>query len=98
MIQHTVCFSLAHEPGSAPEQAFLDDARRILAGIPGVRDFTVARQISPQSPLRFQFSMHFDDRAAYDAYNAHPDHIDFVENRWKPEVADFTEFDFEPLL
>jgi hypothetical protein len=61
-----------------------------------VEDFTVARQIGTQSDLRFQFSMRFPDQAAYDAYNGHPDHVAFVAERWAPEVAAFTEFDFVP--
>ena len=30
----------------------------------------------------------------YDAYNVHPDHVHFVETRWKPEVLDFIELDY----
>jgi hypothetical protein len=38
--------------------------------------------------------MVFDDQAAYSAYNIHPSHVDFVENRWKREVSEFREYDF----
>jgi hypothetical protein len=38
--------------------------------------------------------MVFADREAYAAYDAHPDHVAFVEGRWVPEVADFQEYDF----
>jgi hypothetical protein len=96
VITHTVCFSLVHEPGSPAESDFFAAARRVLPAIPGVSDFSVARQIGTQSDLRFQFSMRFADRATYDAYSAHPDHGAFVAQRWVPEVAAFTEFDFVP--
>lgn len=97
MIQHTVAFRLVHPAGSAEEAEFLGTARRTLTAIPGVRDFTVSRQVSAKSPLTFQFSMVFDDDAAYAAYDAHPDHRGFVADRWVPEVAEFQELDLVPF-
>ena len=97
MIQHTVAFRLVHPAGSAEEAEFLGTARTTLTGVPGVRDFTVSRQVSPKSPLTFQLSMVFDDDAAYAAYDAHPDHRRFVAERWVPEVAEFQELDLVPL-
>jgi len=93
-IEHTVVFRLVHEPGSAEEQEFLATARETLTGIPGVEGFAVLRQVSPKSALTHQFRMTFADAAAYDAYNAHPAHVGFVEGRWVPEVAEFQEYDF----
>ena len=93
-IIHTVVFSLAHQPGSSGEAEFLRTAREILAEIPGVHEFAIRRQVSPHSSFRFQFSMVFDDTASYGAYNAHPAHVGFVEDRWKPEVTVFQEYDF----
>jgi len=97
MIRHTVAFRLVHPEGSAEEATFLADGRRILTGIPGVEDFVVSRQVSPKSDHRFQFAMTFADEAAYAAYNAHPDHVGFVESRWTTEVAAFDELDLVPL-
>ena len=50
--------------------------------------------MSPKSDLTWQFSMRFADGAAYDGYDAHPDHRDFVATRWSTEVAAFQEYDF----
>jgi hypothetical protein len=38
--------------------------------------------------------MIFADQAAYDDYNTHPAHVDFVEQRWQVEVDAFQEYDF----
>ena len=38
--------------------------------------------------------MEFADRAAYDGYNDHPDHVRFVESRWLVEVDEFLEIDY----
>jgi hypothetical protein len=93
-ILHTVVFRLHHERGSDAEQAFLDTGRTTLAAIPGVEEFVVRRQVSGTSDLTHQFSMRFADQAAYDAYDQHPAHVDFVARRWGTEVAAFQEYDF----
>lgn len=96
-IQHTVVFRLVHAPRSEEERAFLESAHETLTAIPGVAEFAVNRQVSPKSDLTHQFTMVFADQAAYDAYNEHPAHVDFVESRWMPEVEEFQEYDFTRL-
>jgi hypothetical protein len=69
----------------------------VLAKIPGVQKFEKLRQVSPKNPYAFGFSMEFDDAAAYQGYNDHPEHVRFVKERWVPEVAEFMEIDYERL-
>jgi hypothetical protein len=92
-IRHSVAFALHHAEGSAEEAAFLD-ALRALAAIPGVEAFEVVTEVSAKNAYRHGVSMEFADRATYDAYDAHPDHVVFVTQRWTSEVADFLEVDF----
>lgn len=96
MIRHTVAFTLVHAPGSAGEEAFLTEGPALLSAIPGVQDFAVSRQVGAKSAYRFQFAMTFADQAAYDAYDAHPDHRGFVASRWAEEVESFAELDLVP--
>ena len=96
MIRHTVAFRLKHPAGSAAEADFLQ-AGRCLAEIPGVENFESLRQVSGKNDFTFGFSMEFADEAAYRGYNEHPEHVRFVEERWKAEVEDFLEIDYEPL-
>ncbi|WP_437773617.1 heme-binding protein [Arthrobacter sp. KNU40] len=93
-IRHTVVFRLLHEHGSDAEAEFLDTAAKTLTAIDGVVDFAVNRQVSAKSDLDWQISMVFADQASYDAYNAHPSHVAFVESRWQSDVAVFQEYDF----
>ena len=97
MIRHTVAFKLKHPSGSEAEVAFLK-AARILTAIPTVRNFEWLRQVSPKNTFEFGFSMEFASQQDYDAYNIHPDHVRFVETRWKPEVAEFQEIDYVPFV
>jgi hypothetical protein len=92
-IRHTVAFRLGHAEGSAAEQDFLAAAER-LAAIPGVEAFELLAEVSPKNDYRFGISMELADRAAYDGYNEHPEHVRFVQERWLAEVVDFLELDY----
>ncbi len=96
MIRHTVIFVLKHAHGSLQEKAFLRDAK-VLKEIPGVEKFEQLRQVSKKNDYQFGFSMEFKDQAAYDAYNVHPKHVAFVQDRWEREVERFLEIDYVPV-
>jgi Stress responsive A/B Barrel Domain len=93
-IRHTVVFALAHPDGSPEEADFLATAGA-LSGIPGVEAFQILRETSPKNAYRFGISMEFAGPEAYAAYNEHPDHVRFVNDRWLPEVSEFLEVDYE---
>lgn len=93
-IRHTVVLTPKHDPGS-PEEADFLAAAAALAAIPGVEAFELLRETSPKNGYRFGISMEFADADAYAAYNEHPDHVRFVQERWLPEVAEFLEIDYE---
>ena len=95
-IRHTVAFTLTHPAGSDRESDFLDAAGQ-LASIPGVEAFELLAEISPKNEYRFGISMEFQDQDAYARYNAHPDHVRFVQERWLSEVTDFLEIDYQAL-
>ena len=94
MITHTVTFRLKHKQGSPEEVNFLQ-ACQDLAEIPGVQNFQRLKQVSVKNNFTHGLSMDFVDEAAYQAYNDHPTHVSFVQNRWIPEVDDFLEIDYE---
>jgi len=96
-IRHMAIFSLIHPNNSVEAERFLKDGEEILSAIPVVEKFEVVRQVSPKSNFDYGFSMEFENQAAYDTYNAHPAHQDFVEKRWKVEVKSFQEIDFTSL-
>ncbi len=95
-MEHTVTFRLKHPAGSSAEADFLSAAEE-LAGIPGVKDFQIRRQVSPKNSHAFGISMHFDSDQDFQAYSKHPLHDAFVQERWIPEVEDFQEADFDAM-
>jgi quinol monooxygenase YgiN len=95
MITHSVFFKLKHPAGSEAEAVFLTKAAN-LAAIPGVINFQRLEETSPKNPFSFGLSMEFENQAAYEAYNTHSDHVDFVQQCWLKEVTDFQEIDHVP--
>jgi hypothetical protein len=91
-VRHSVVFRLVHAEGSAAQADFLA-AIAALGAIAGVEDFELLREVSPKNDFQFALTMEFANQSAYEAYNAHPDHVDFVTSRWASEVADFLEVD-----
>lgn len=96
-ILHTVAFSLKHEAESEETNKFLADGKQTLTAIPVVNNFQVFRQTSPKCKFNFGFSMVFNNRADFETYNNHPEHVAFVSNRWEVEVSGFQETDYEAL-
>jgi hypothetical protein len=97
-IQHMVIFNLKYDTNSPETLTFLKDGKRILSAISVVKKFQVFSQVSKKNDYDFGFSMVFADRAAYEQYNNHPDHVRFVEQRWKKEVSRFLEIDFSAKI
>ena len=96
-IQHGVIFSLKVAAGSPEAATFLEDGRKILSGIPTVNNFQVFRQVSSKNEYDFGFTMVFKSAEDYQAYNDHPDHVSFVEERWMKEVDKFLEIDYKTI-
>ena len=93
MILHTVMFTLRHAPDSNAAQDFLNSALT-LTEIPTVKKFERLRQVSEKCQHQFGFSMEFDSAEDYEIYNQHPNHTQFVNERWIPEVDSFQEIDY----
>ena len=94
-IRHTVVFT-PQACGRLARGGGLPRRGRELAAIPGVEAFEILRETSPKNGYRFGISMEFAGPDGYTAYNEHPDHVRFVQERWLPEIEDFLEIDYEP--
>ena len=93
-IQHTVQFNLKWDEGSPEAVKFLQDGQRILSALPMVHNFAALHQVGTKNDYKYYFTMVFDSREAYEAYNNHPNHVKFVSERWETEVTNFLEADF----
>ena len=93
-IIHTVIFSLKKEIES---DDFLNKSKKLLGSISGTEKFMVLKQISKKNKFNFGFYMEFKNQKAYEEYNNHPEHLNYVKNIWLNEVEDFLETDFAEI-
>ncbi len=91
LLAHMVYFTL-HDDSTAAISKLVDSCHKHLKSIPGVVFFaagTLTPDLSrPVNDRGFHVGLHvvFRDRAAHDAYQAHPQHLQFIdENKasWK---------------
>lgn len=97
MLHHSVILTLKFAKDSVEEKSFLQAALQ-LASIPGVQNFKVLLQTSTKNNFDYGISMDFASQQLYDAYSAHPDHVQFIQQYWLPCVKEFLEIDYAPLV
>ncbi|MDD7986539.1 Dabb family protein [Lentisphaera marina] len=96
MITHGVVFTLKTDSPLSREEFFAKALK--LKKIETVSKFKIVRETSPKNKFEFGLFMKFKSPKEYEYYNNHPDHLDFVQNIWIPNVEDFMEIDFEKIL
>lgn len=93
-IRHSVIFTFNEGMSSDEKQVFFDEVRK-LSTIRGVENFEILKQVSVKNKFEHGILMEFKDNEAYQYYNNHPNHVEFVQNIWLKQVDDFLEIDFE---
>jgi hypothetical protein len=85
MIHHVVLIRLKTGLGEDAGAELLEQARKLLAPIPGVQNLRLGRGLGRKAEVDFPYAllMDFEDEAALQSYQVHPDHLRFVR-----EVAD----------
>lgn len=96
-VAHMVYFTLT-DASDAKQQSLIDDCRRYLSNHEGVVHFSAGRRGSDftravnDSEFHVALVVVFDSRAAHDAYQEHPEHVEFV-TRNKDNWASVRVFD-----
>ena len=99
MFSHVVIFwTNPAQPNAADE--LVAGANKYLNGIPGVIHFHVGKMSPSPRPVveqSYQVALNliFPSKAAEQAYQVHPQHIEFVEKVFKRTCAKAVIYDFE---
>jgi len=99
MLSHIVIFwTNPAQPDAAVE--LLAGANQLLKNIPGVLQFHAGQMVSSPRPVveqSYQVALNliFPDRPAEQAYQKHPQHVEFVEKYVKRLVKRLVVYDFE---
>ncbi len=96
-IAHAVFFTLSDSSTEA-QQSLIDDCEKYLSNHPGVVHFSAGtrgedftREVNDKD-FHVALVVVFDSRESHDAYQVHPDHLEFV-NRNKANWAKVRVFD-----
>ena len=98
MFSHVVIFWTKPEvPGAADK--LIAGAKKYLAAVPGIRSFFVGKMVPSARPVvdqSYQVALNilFADKAAQDAYQDHPLHLEFVVKAFKPNCTKCVVYDF----
>jgi hypothetical protein len=98
MLSHVVIFWTNPEIPNAVE-ALIAGAEQYLRPIPLAKSFHVGRMVPSQRDVVDQsyqvaLNIQFEDKAAEEAYQVHPLHLDFVEKAFKPNCIGVRVYDF----
>lgn len=99
MFSHVVIFWADPAKPEAAD-ALVAGARKYLSHAPGILHFHVGKMCPSHRPVvdqSYQVALNivFDSKAAQDAYQTDPDHLEFVEKVFKPNCRDVKIYDFE---
>ncbi len=99
MFSHVVIFwTDPAQPKAADE--LVAGADKYLRGIPGTLHYHCGRMVGSHRPVvdqSYQVALNlvFADKAAQDAYQVHPSHVEFVEKVFKKVCTKVVIYDFE---
>ena len=99
MLSHIVIFWTKPTLPNAADEV-VAGANKYLKGIPGLLHFHVGKMSSSPRPVVDQtyqvaLNMVFSDKAAEQAYQIHPQHLEFGEKVFKVQCQKVVVYDFE---
>ena len=98
MFSHVVIFWANPDKPQAAD-ALVAGAKQYLQSIPGVVQFHVGKMVPSPRPVvdqSYQVALNviFPDKQSQDAYQTHPQHLEFLEKVFKPNCRKVVVYDF----
>ncbi len=93
-IEHLIIYNVER---TSDQQAYamMDEGRKILSTIPGVRDVFTGEAVKEGSKFRFCWLVRFCHKAVIDTYREHPAHVAFANNLFRPVSGDRISIDYQ---
>jgi fructose-bisphosphate aldolase class II len=93
-LEHVILYN-TRELDGAGVQAMMDEGRRVLGAIPGVRRVFAGHAVQPDAAYRHCWVVRFAARPVIAGYRDHPDHLRFADEHFRPYAGDRVSIDFE---
>ena len=89
---------IVHNVNKLHEQQFsemMEEGKRLLSGIPGVREVFAGRAINENGRYRFCLLLRFTHKTVIDTYRDHPDFVTFSNKHFSPYASDALSADYQ---
>ena len=98
MFSHVVVFWTKSDIPDAADQ-LIEGAENYLRNIPGALHFHIGKMATSERPVvdqTYQVALNivFNDKATQDAYQVHPQHVEFIEKVFKKVCERVVVYDF----
>ncbi len=93
-VDHLIIYNTANL-GAAEVEAMMAEGRRVLSGIPGVREVVCGTAIGDNARYSYTWLVRFCHPAVIDSYREHPDHVAFADRHFRPVAADRISIDYK---
>jgi hypothetical protein len=94
MIKHMVLFNLKPNVLNQFDQ-FAKITRETLSKIPGVQNLSIGLSIKPEARYKYLITMGFANEELLGEYRAHPIHVRYRDEYFKPAIEEYISLDFE---
>lgn len=78
--------------------AMMAEGRRVLSGIPGVREVFTGEAVKQGKGHRYCWLVRFVSQAVIESYRQHPDHIAFADKMFRPFAGERISTDYQEIV
>lgn len=92
-VQHVIIYN-ANGRGDSDVAAMMQEGKRVLSGIPGVRRVITGTAVQDGARYRYSWLIEFVHEKVIDSYRDHPVHADFADRLFRPIAGDRISIDY----
>ncbi len=92
-VEHLIVYNVEGADETRVEM-MMEEGRRVLGAIPGVREVLTGRAVQAQAKYRYTWLVRFCHPAVIDSYRDHPDHVAFADKLFRPIAGDRISIDY----
>ena len=95
-VEHIILYNLTCNELDA--ERVIAEGEKVLATIPGVRRVFAGKTLDKSHPYRYCWRVQFANAAVVDSYRAHPLHVNYADNYFRPYAENRITEDFAPAI
>lgn len=93
-VEHMIIYNV-ERMNNEQAQAMMQEGRRVLSHIPGVREVFTGQAVQEGSKYKFCWLVRFTDKAVIESYRENPDLVLFFKNLFDPYTVEKMSIDFQ---